>query len=130
MQPRPFDITPRDLARLSHCVATPKVDGCEAFCLVHMHGVALITRQGTVHCFPPGPHTHHRWPILLEGEILRKTGEEEEEEEDAAVTFIAYDCCLSPVVSYIQRAGRVGRIFFLFGLFDQACPPGDDTAPA
>ena len=91
VQPRPFDLTPADIPRLVHCVASPKVNGCEAFCMMHAYGTAVLERSGEIHCYPPGPR--HLWPALLEGEVLRSSQTQEE------LVFIAYDCVCSPTLS-------------------------------
>lgn len=72
-QPRPFDLVPRDVPRMSACLVTPKVNGTEAFLLIHRFGLAAIGRsRGTLITWPMAFSAEGTvlWPSLLEGELV------------------------------------------------------------
>ena len=114
-QPRPFDLTAADLPRLVHCVVSPKVNGCEAFLLLHAFGTAVIERSSRVHCWPPGPR--HVWPALLEGEVLDPSHSE------GSLVFVAYDCVCTPVLSYSHHGTHPTRLAALAGVLHAWSPP-------
>lgn len=93
IQPRPYDITARDFHRLRHCAVTPKVNGYEAFLVVHAYACAVVRRSGDVSVFPRSG----MYPIILEGEVLGEVI------DDGVLTFVAYDCVLTPTFDYIHR---------------------------
>ena len=97
MQPRPHDLIPIHCKNLANdCFVTPKVDGLEAFLVVHRHGVVIILRDGTTRIRPCDVE-RSRVPIILEGELL---GNE---------VFMAYDCLTTPVVNYVNYGRYVSR---------------------
>jgi hypothetical protein len=93
VQPRPHDLVPRDLAALADCVATPKVDGLEAFLVGHERGCGVLLRSGEVRVVAREDLGH----FLLEGELL-----------DGGV-FIAYDCVYSAVLRYAHHGRYTTR---------------------
>ena len=99
-QPRPFDLTPRDLPRLRTCLATPKVNGCEGFLVAHAYGTAIVHRAGQVRCFAWRCGV---WPLVLEGEVLELGTAE-------GVAFVAYDCLLTPACSYAAGQRHATRL--------------------
>ena len=97
IQPRPHDLVPSQVKKLCEdCFATPKVDGLEAFMVVHRYGMVIVLRDGTtrVRTCNVDPRMV---PIILEGELLN--GE----------VFVAYDCLLTPVINYAWRGRYLTR---------------------
>ena len=90
VQPRPHDLTPRDLGHLNGCAVTPKADGLEAFFVGHHCGFAVVTRGGLVRCERWADGTAPLTPLILEGEVVQGT-------------FVAYDCLATPVMAYISH---------------------------
>jgi hypothetical protein len=118
MQPRPFDLTPRDVGRLIDCVVTPKVNGFEAFLLLHSYGTAVIQRSGDIHTWPTA--SGHIGPVLLEGEVLPVTTGSQR------MTFVAYDCLLTPSLAYMthgRHATRAMALQAVLYMWRQATPP-------
>lgn len=116
MQPRPFDLTPRDLHRLTECMVTPKVNGSEAFCLLHAFGTAVVQRSGEVHWFPPGPR--HIWPVLLEGELLNR-----HDPAQQPLVLVVYDCVLTPTLCYVHHGRHGTRAAALQAVLHVWIPP-------
>jgi hypothetical protein len=90
-QPRPHDLTPRDLGRLNACTVTPKANGLEAFLVTHRYGYVILTRAGVVRAEAWPDDAWPVTPLLLEGELVRGD------------TFVAYDCLATPALAYVTQ---------------------------
>jgi hypothetical protein len=88
-QPRPHDLTHRDLGVLPRCLVSPKVDGWESFLVCHAHGAEVLFRNGdAVHLDWTGLGDS-LFPVVMEGELMNPNA------------FIVYDILVSPVASYL-----------------------------
>ena len=95
VQPRPHDLVPRDMSKLSECLATPKADGREAFLVVHCCGYGVVLRDGTSIVGEWQEQSYTVFPAILEGEWMPDG------------SFLAYDCLMTPVANYTKK----GRYF-------------------
>jgi hypothetical protein len=96
LQSRPHDLTEADLPLLMNTMATPKVNGLEAFFFGSRAGFAIVFRSGIMHTYPWSPSGPPLYPLLMEGEALLTDAVD-------GVRFVAYDVAVAPVQSYVHR---------------------------
>ena len=71
---------------------------------MHRFGTSVIMRTtGSVLYFPPSPR-NHRWPVILEGELLSPY-------DDTRAVFVAYDIVCSPVLATPRKTAAMGGVF-------------------
>ena len=88
LQPRPHDLTRRDLRLMHQFLVSPKIDGRESFFVFHREGGEILFRNGEFLSFSWKQGCKPFFPLIVEGEVVSPT------------LYVAYDILISPVACY------------------------------